>query len=139
MIFPNSVLVGKTICNYSRQQQAQGLLVYSTVTIGYTTPWRQVHAMLREAADKTPGVRREPQPFVLQRALGDYYVEYEINAFAENPRLRRTVLSALHENIQDVFNSYGVQIMSPHYVADPAQKVWVPKEQWFAPPAKKTG
>jgi hypothetical protein len=36
----------------------------------------------------------------------------------------------------DVFNEYGVQIMSPHYMVDPAQPHVVPKDQWFAAPAK---
>ena len=138
MIFPNSVLIGKTICNYSRQSADKGLIVYTSVTIGYNAPWRQVHAMLREAADKTPGLRAEPQPFIMQRALTDFYVEYELNAYIEEPRDRRPVLSALHANSQDLFNTHGVQIMSPHYEGDPAEKVWVPKDKWFVPPADKS-
>ena len=46
------------------------------------------------------------------------------------------MLSDLHSAIQDVFNEYGVQIMSPHYVLDPKSPQVVPKEQWHAAPAK---
>ena len=106
------------------------------VTIGYNAPWRQVHAMLIRAADRTPGLRKEPKPFVLQSALADFYVEYQLNAHLERPEERIPTLAALHANIQDAFNEYGVQILSPHYLADPPEKVWVPKAQWYAEPAK---
>jgi small-conductance mechanosensitive channel len=109
----------------------------TTVTIGYNAPWRQVHAMLIEAAGRTEGLLKGPVPFVLQRSLSDYYVEYMLGARIAEPQKRIAVLDTLHRNIQDVFNEYGVQILSPHYVADPAEKVWVPKEKWYEAPAKK--
>lgn len=92
--------------------------------------------MLIEAAGRTPGLLQEPAPFVRQRSLSDFYVEYMLGARIEEPHKRMAVLDALHRNIQDVFNEYGVQIMSPHYEADPPEKVWVPKEKWYEPPAK---
>jgi hypothetical protein len=49
------------------------------------------------------------------------------------------VLSALKANVQDVFNEYGVQIMSPHYAFDPPATAVVPKERWFEPPAGSPG
>ena len=109
--------------------------LHTAVTIGYDTPWRQVQAMLHEAARRTPGLRPEAEPFVLQTALSDFYVEYELNVLVDAPHERRRVLSSLHENIQDVFNEYGVQIMSPHYEGDPRVPAVVPRERWYAPPA----
>jgi small-conductance mechanosensitive channel len=127
---PNSVLVGSMTVNYSRKGDPRVILT-TTVTIGYSSPWRQVHRLLLEAADRTPGLLKEPEPFVRQRALSDFYVEYQICAYLEVPRERIPTLSALHANIQDLFNEHGVQIMSPHYLDDPAEKVWVPKERWL--------
>jgi small-conductance mechanosensitive channel len=124
--------------NFSRLHATEGLILYTTVTIGYSTPWRQVHALLIMAAERTPGLRREPPPFVGQTALSDFYVEYQINAYLEKPENRLPTLALLHANIQDAFNEHGVQIMSPHYEADPPQPVWVPKEKWYEPPAKNT-
>jgi small-conductance mechanosensitive channel len=106
------------------------------VTIGYDTPWRQVHAMLRMAAERTTQVSREPAPRVLQTALHDFYVEYTLIVCVPEPRLKFAVLDELHAHIQDVFNEFGVQIMSPNYEADPADKKFVPKEQWFPAPAQ---
>jgi small-conductance mechanosensitive channel len=106
------------------------------VTIGYDTPWRQVHAMLLLAADRTPGLLKEPQPFVLQTALSDFYVSYELNCYTDHPLEMATDYSKLHQNIQDVFNEFSVQIMSPHYIGDPAKAKIVPEEQWHQPPAK---
>ncbi len=136
---PNAVLVGSAITNYSRLAEEAGATVGTTVTIGYDTPWRQVHAMLELAATRTPGVRKEPRPFVLQRSLSDFYPEYQLVVHIDRAEQRIRILSDLHASIQDVFNEYGVQIMSPNFEAQPEGKVWVPKEQWYAAPAKADG
>lgn len=135
---PNSMIVGCATKNYSRAVKGPGYVVDTVVTIGYDTPWRQVHAMLIEAANRTPGVLADPAPAVFQTALSDYYPEYRLvcQAIPSAPRPRAEVLSALHAHIQDVFNEYGVQIMSPHYVLDPAQDKVVPPARWYAAPAR---
>lgn len=137
LTIPNTMITGAVTKNYSRMVQGPGYLVDTTVTIGYDTPWRQVEAMLLEAAARTPGVVSAPPPKVFQTALADFYPEYRLVAHAvpEEPKSRAELLTALHANIQDVFNEHAVQIMSPHYVGDPEQAKWVPREQWFTPPA----
>ncbi len=132
---PNGVMIGTTTKNFSRLAKEEGVILYTSVTIGYDAPWRQVHAMLMQAAGRTEGLRREPAPFVLQSALSDFYVEYQLNAYMKNPADRIAVLAALHANIQDAFNEHGVQIMSPHYLGDPATAKIVPKGQWYRAPA----
>jgi small-conductance mechanosensitive channel len=132
---PNSFLLATTTRNDSRLTADAGSLAYTSVNIGYGVPWRQVHAMLLLAAERTPGLRKEPQPFVIQVSLADFYVEYQINAALDRAEERLPVLSKLHLNIQDVFNEYEVQIMSPHYMEDPPRPVLVPKEQWYAAPS----
>ena len=136
IIVPNAVILGTTVKNFSRLADGQGVIVDTAVTIGYATPWRQVHALLIMAAGRTPALRAEPPPFVLQAALSDFYVEYRLCAYLEVPEARIRTLSLLHAHIQDVFNEHGVQIMSPHYEADPPAPVWVPKDKWFEAPAK---
>ena len=120
---PNSVLIGNPIHNYSKLADSQGTLLTTQVTIGYDAPWREVHALLIDAAQKTPGLRATPTPYVYQRALSDFYVEYELFASIDNPIERVPVLSALHANIQDAFNEHGIQIMSPHFLNQPDQPV----------------
>ncbi len=138
LTLPNSLITGSVTRNYSRVVKGVGYIVDTTVTIGYDTPWRQVEAMLLEAARRTEGVRDDPRPQVFQTGLSDFYPEYRLVAQAvpSEPRPRAELLSLLHANIQDVFNEYGVQIMSPHYLGDPEKDKWVPREQWFAAPAK---
>ncbi|MFZ4535922.1 mechanosensitive ion channel domain-containing protein [Propionivibrio sp.] len=133
---PNAVLIGNSIRNYSRLAGERGTLVSTKVTIGYDTPWRQVHAMLIAAAGLTPGLRNNPPPFVYQRGLSDFYVEYELFAYMDEPLNRVPTLSALHCNIQDQFNQYGVQIMSPHFMDQPHNNVVVPPANWYAAPAR---
>lgn len=133
---PNAVVVGSNIKNFSRLRAEQGVIVTSTLTIGYDTPWRQVHALLLEAAARTGGVQVSPPPFVHQTRLSDFYIEYELNVYLEIPESRITVLSELHGHIVDTFNEYGVQITSPHYVVDPPRPKIVPPEDWYAPPAR---
>ncbi|MBK8070779.1 MAG: mechanosensitive ion channel family protein [Ramlibacter sp.] len=127
---PNAVLVGNPIRNYSRLADTQGTMMSTKVTIGYDAPWRQVHNLLTGAAQATPGLRPAPVPFVLQRALGDFYVEYELYVYLDKPLERLYRLSELHQNIQDAFNAAGVQIMSPHFYEQPAQPVVVPPARW---------
>ena len=129
---PNSVLVGSTVTNYTRLNA----LLCVTVTIGYDAPWRQVHAMLLLAAARTPGLHADPASKVVQRALTDFYVEYELRASLREGQQRFAVLSELNGHIQDVFNEFGVQIMSPHYEGQPDKSVVVPKSDWYPAPAQ---
>ncbi|MGB5660062.1 MAG: mechanosensitive ion channel domain-containing protein, partial [Thermoanaerobaculia bacterium] len=132
---PNAVVIAKETVNYTRFAKA-GVRVNTTVTIGYDTPWRQVHALLEGAAEKTAGLRQEPPPFVLQTGLSDWYPEYRLVAVIEDPSIRPLVLSDLHQNIQDLFNQFGVQIMSPHYINNPPEPFVVPPERRSPPPAQ---
>jgi len=138
-VLPNAFVVANLTRNYSRETPGNEFVVQVTTTIGYSTPWRQVHAMLIEATSRTKGVLAEPKPYVIQTALSDFYVEYRLVAFAspEAPKERAIVISDLHSNVQDVFNEYGVQILSPHYFSDPEKPQIVPKARWFEAPAKK--
>jgi small-conductance mechanosensitive channel len=135
VIVPNSAILATEVVNYTTLAHERGLILHTTVGIGYETPWRQVEAMLIESARRTPGLLQEPPPFVLQRALGDFAVTYEINAYCNAPDEMLALYSALHQNILDVFNEYGVQIMTPAYENDPKQPKLVPKSQWYAAPA----
>ncbi|KJZ39946.1 mechanosensitive ion channel family protein [Pseudomonas fluorescens] len=136
---PNSMITGTVTKNYSRTVQGPGYVVDTVVTIGYDTPWRQVEAMLLEAARRTPGVLEVPPAQVFQTALSDFYPEYRLvaQAIPSQPRPRAVLLSMLHANIQDVFNEHGVQIMSPHYLGDPKDEKWVPRDKWFTAPAQE--
>jgi small-conductance mechanosensitive channel len=136
---PNSIVLGSPVTNYSALAQSNGLVLHTEVGIGYEVPWRQVHAMLEEAARRTPDLQREPAPFILQRRLGDFAVVYELNVYASSANGMLLSYSRLHQNILDVFNEHGVQIMTPAYEGDPEQPKLVPKEQWFAAPAKPPG
>jgi small-conductance mechanosensitive channel len=133
---PNSSLISGSIRNFTRLSEGAGSRVVTTVTIGYDAPWRQVHAMLLEAAARTQGLRTEPPPFVLQRALSDFYVEYELVGRIDEPLQRPYIMTRLHSNVQDLFNEHGVQILSPHYMTQPGQPVVVDKRNWYAAPAK---
>jgi small-conductance mechanosensitive channel len=131
---PNALVVAHAATNFSRHA-SDGVLAPASVTIGYDVPWRQVHALLMMAAERTPGVRRPPAPVVLQTALGDFAVEYKVLVCLDQPHRRLLTLNALHANIQDAFNEYGVQIMSPAYESDPNERKTVPPAQWYAAPA----
>lgn len=136
---PNALVLGNVTKNYSRALQGPGFVIDTKVTIGYDTPWRQVEAMLIEAARRTPSILQDPTPKVFQTALSDFYPEYLLicQAAPADPVPRAEVMSLLHANIQDVFNEYNVQIMSPHYLGDPEKEKLVPKEGWFRAPANQ--
>lgn len=132
---PNAVVVGGRITNLSRLAAGRGLPLLTRVTIGYDTPWRQVQAMLELAARRTPGLNGDETPLVRQLGLLDWYVEYELQVWVNEGEKPALIRSRLHGVIQDVFNEFGVQIMSPNFVAQPPQNLVVPKAQWYAAPA----
>jgi len=131
---PNAVVVSQTLTNYSTSGESAAYLPTS-VTIGYDTPWRQVEALLLAAAHRTTGLRSTPPARVWRVSLDDYYVKYTLLVTPEDPCHRADLLDRLHGHILDAFNEHGVQIMSPHYMGDPAGAKVVPPSQWYAPPA----
>jgi small-conductance mechanosensitive channel len=114
---PNGMVLNNHIINYSSSVSERGLILNTTITIGYDVPWRQVHELLISAASATPGVLKEPKPFILQTSLDDYYVSYELNAYTKDPTWMAKTYSGLHQNIQDKFNEAQIEIMSPSYAA----------------------
>src|SRR5262249_23826041 len=135
-VIPNASILQNQVLNYSSYQRAEGLILHVRVGIGYEVPWRQVESMLLLAADRTPRVRREPRPFILQLALADFSVNYELNVYCEDARAMLEAYTEIHRNVLDVFNEHGVQIMTPAYMEDPREPKIVPKDQWYAPPAR---
>jgi small-conductance mechanosensitive channel len=135
---PNSQVLNAAVTNYSALSKTSGVILHTVAGIGYETPWRQVEAMLLEAARRTPGVRPDPPPFVLQLKLDDFCVQYELNVHCSEPLLILETYSDLHRHVLDVFNEYGVQIMTPAYMHDPAAPKVVPRDQWYLAPARPT-
>lgn len=120
---PNAVVVSNTVRNYSRMAGGNTVVVSTRVTIGYDTSWRQVQALLLAAAATTDGILQQPAPLVLQRALSDFYVEYELQVNIANVLHFLEITSLLYANILDRFNESGVQIMSPHFAFQPKEAV----------------
>lgn len=114
---PNSTVMSSHTINYSSDAPSNGLIIHSTVTIGYDVPWKDMHQALIDAALRTDLVLKEPMPFVLQTSLDDFYVSYQINGYVREANRQATIYSNLHQHIQDVCNERGIEIMSPHYRA----------------------
>ena len=114
---PNSSVLSGNTTNYTTMAKADGLIIYTTVTIGYDVPWREMHKALITAADRTSSLLKEPKPFVLQTSLDDFYVSYQINAYTRDASAQARIYSELHQHIQDCCNEVGIEIMSPHYRA----------------------
>ncbi len=114
---PNSTVLLSSTTNYSTNTRAPepGLIIHTTVTIGYDVPWKDMHQALINAALRTDLVLKKPEPFVLQTSLDDFYVSYQINAYTREANQQVSIYSQLHQNIQDCCNEAGIEIMSPHY------------------------
>jgi small-conductance mechanosensitive channel len=127
---PNAVILNSHVTNYSTMARGEGLILHTTITIGYNAPWKQVHEILIAAARATPFVLERPAPFVLQTSLNDYHVSYQINVYTDKPREMLNLFSALHFNIQDQFNAAGVEILSPGYTSlRDGNEITIPPEQ----------
>jgi small-conductance mechanosensitive channel len=123
---PNSVVFSAGVTNYTLSGEP-GIVLQAAVAISYRVPWRQVEALLLEAASRTEGIERQPAPLVRQRALSEFAVEYAVHAYLARPELRLATLSRLHASIQDAFNAAGISFVAPHYEADPEIPVLAPK------------
>ena len=132
---PNAVVVSGKIINLSAESADGGVNLTTSVTIGYDTPWRQVHALLELAARRTPGVDQQIAPVVRKLGLLDWYTSYELQVRLLPTTKLPDGRNALHSSIIDVFNEFGVQIMSPNFVMQPKAAVVVPQEAWYAAPA----
>jgi len=115
---PNSSILNGNTYNYTANTKGEGLILNTSVTIGYDVAWRDVHAMLIDAATRTNGVLKSPQPFVLQTSLDDFYVSYQINCYTSAAEKSAKIYSELYGHIQDVFSEKEVEILSPHYRAE---------------------
>ncbi|RKZ11689.1 mechanosensitive ion channel family protein, partial [bacterium] len=112
---PNTNILSGQIINFTSKRRTKELILHTSVTLGYDMDWRQIHELLIGAARDTKNVLEDPEPFVLQKALHDFYVEYELNAYTGEPREIPSTYSELHQNIQDKFKEAGLEILSPHF------------------------
>ncbi|WP_316831775.1 mechanosensitive ion channel domain-containing protein [Pedobacter aquatilis] len=112
---PNAMVLSSSTVNYSAQAASLGLILHYEVTIGYDVPWKKVYELLIDAAKKTPNILADPEPFVLQTNLNDYYVSYQINAYTNQAGMQALIYSQLLENIQDGLGSAGIELLSPQY------------------------
>ena len=114
---PNSLVLNTSVVNYSALASTTGVILYTTVTIGFDVPWRTVHNLLLSATASTPNLLNDPPPYVLQTSLNDYHISYQLNCYTKCPELMPRIYTALHQNILDAFNQAGVEIMSPAFTA----------------------
>ncbi len=114
---PNATIINTHLWNYSQNAKELGLILHTSVTIGYNIPWDTVNKLLLRAARKTTLVQKDPKPFVLQKSLDDFYVNYEINIYTKQPKKMVLIYSELHKNILEAFNEAGIEILSPQYNA----------------------
>ncbi|HEY6143253.1 MAG TPA: mechanosensitive ion channel domain-containing protein [Flavobacterium sp.] len=125
---PNTTVMGSHTINYSSDTREKGLILHTTVTIGYDVPWKDMYQALLNAADRTNLILKNPKPFVLQTSLDDFYVAYQINGYTKEANKQANIYSELHSNIQDCCSEMGIEIMSPHYRAGrDGNKTTIPK------------
>ncbi|QJD96529.1 mechanosensitive ion channel [Mucilaginibacter robiniae] len=112
---PNSSVLASHTINYSSESAQEGLIINTTITMGYNTPWKQVHELLIQAALQTEYIQPSPAPYVYQTKLDDYYASYQINAYTREANQQDLIYSNLHQHIQNIFNDAGLELVSPHY------------------------
>ncbi|MEN8115806.1 MAG: mechanosensitive ion channel family protein [Bacteroidota bacterium] len=114
---PNATIINTHLWNFSKNASKLGIILHPTVTIGYDVPSQQVTDLLLTAAKNTKNLTRDFKPFVLQKGLDDFYVEYELNVYTKQPGKMAHFYSELNKNILNEFNKANVEILSPHYSA----------------------
>jgi len=112
---PNATIINNHLWNFTAYSYDLGVILYTSVTIGYDVPWNTVNDLLLKAAENTELIQKDPKPFVVHKSLDDFYVNYEINVYTKKPEKMVTIYSDLHKNILEEFNKAKVEILSPHY------------------------
>jgi small-conductance mechanosensitive channel len=120
---PNGVMASSQLVNYTRLAADQGMLLSTTLAVGYGVDWQTVRGLLLDAAAATPGVAADPAPQVLPWALEEFFVRYQLHVRLAPGAGRIAVRAALNERILDTFNAAGVQIMTPHFESQPERPV----------------
>jgi small-conductance mechanosensitive channel len=115
---PNSTILGNHIINFSKNAlEDVGVILHTSVTIGYDVPSGDVIKALVKGAKNTDMILEKPEPFVLVKSLDDFYINYEINCHTKNPEKGAVIYSLLHESIKNELHNAGIEILSPHYNA----------------------
>ena len=115
---PNSSILGNHIINFSKNATEDvGVILHTSVTIGYDVSSDEVIKALVKGAKNTPMILDKPLPFVLVKSLDDFYINYEINCHTKNPEKAAVIYSHLHESIKNELHNAGIEILSPHYNA----------------------
>ncbi len=114
---PNALIINNHLVNYSANAKKEGLILHTTITLGYDIDYDLVEKLLLRAAKQTKLIQRDPKPFVLQKSLEDNYVTYELNVYTKQAAKMALIYSDLNRKILDVFNEEGIEILSPKYVA----------------------
>ena len=128
---PNSTILSSNVTNYSTSAHEEGVILYTTVTMGYDVPWRQVEELLIEAGLKTKHVLSQPVPFVLQLELNDFTASYQLCVYTKEPQFQADIYSNIHKNVRDVFSAAGIELLNPHYQAirDGNKSIITPQEK----------
>ena len=67
---PNSMVLNNEIINYSALPAKEGLILHTTVTIGYDVPWRDVHYLLIQSALTTKDISEHSQTLRASNFIG---------------------------------------------------------------------
>jgi small-conductance mechanosensitive channel len=129
---PNASMAGDRIVNYTRLASEQGMLLSTSLSVGYAVAWQQVAQLLREAAEATRGVAIDPAPRVLVWELADFAVRYQLHTHLERNASRVAARVELNTRILDAFAAAGVQIMTPHFESQPDQPAIPPSQEAVA-------
>jgi small-conductance mechanosensitive channel len=120
---PNGAVASETLVNYTRLASEKGMLLSTSIAIGYDVSWQNVSELLKAAAAATRGVAVEPAPRVLVWELSDFFVRYQLHTYLERGTSRIAARVELNTRILDAFAAAGVQIMTPHFESQPDRPV----------------
>jgi len=107
---PNNLILATEIKNFSRNKNI-GIEV--DMGIGYDIPADIVLDCLKNAAKGTSAIVKEPKPQAMVTKFGDYSAQYKLRAFTDNVDRYFQTKSHLLENIQEIFYTKGIEIMTP--------------------------
>ncbi|NJR13120.1 MAG: mechanosensitive ion channel [Phyllobacteriaceae bacterium] len=111
VILPNSDLINQAVGNWTHRNMLARVDIM--VGVGYTSDVTKVQFILRDVADKQPGVLKSPEPFVLFKDFGASSLDFELRVFVADLFEQLRIQSEIRFEIIRRFREEGIEVPFP--------------------------
>jgi small-conductance mechanosensitive channel len=120
---PNNLVLSTGIINWTMAGKKGGFAIEIDASIGYSVPAKQVIQLMKDSCVGIPNLLEFPRPNVIISEFRDFAIAYKLRAYIQAPQVRFKTQTEIMINMQKTFTEAGVEIMSPEYNIQRAQRM----------------